>query len=121
MRVGDWTSISAGDCGLTNSTSPRSRSGLKVTIGTPRFDASWSWCNIRGLDVPTFWPKKKMQSVLAKSSRVQVPTGTPIDSGSADDVVSWHMLELSGRLLSPKARASRPYMNAVSNEARPDA
>jgi hypothetical protein len=101
MRVDEPLSISAGDCGLVNSTKPRSRSGLKVTIGTPRFDASWSWCSILGLEVPTFWPKKKMQSVLAKSSSVQVPTGTPIDSGSADDVVSWHMLELSGRLLLP--------------------
>src|SRR3954470_22229616 len=101
MPVGAEISISVGDCGLVNSTSPRSRSGLKVTIGTPRFEASCNWCSIRGLDVPTFWPKKKMQSVLAKSSSVQVPTGTPMDSGSADEVVSWHMLELSGRLLLP--------------------
>ncbi len=56
---------------------------------------------MRGLEVPTFWPKKKMQSVLAKSSSVHVPTGTPMVSGSATEVVSWHMLELSGRLLLP--------------------
>ena len=37
----------------------------------------------------------------AKSSRVTVPTGTPMLSGSATDVVSWHMLEQSGRLLVP--------------------
>ncbi len=94
-------SISSGDCGLVKDSSPRSRKGLKVTIGTPRFTASCSWCSMRGLDVPTFWPKKKMQSVLAKSSSVQVPTGTPMLSGSATEVVSWHILELSGRLLVP--------------------
>jgi hypothetical protein len=42
MRVDDPLNISAGDCGFVNSTRPRSRSGLKVTIGTPRFEASWS-------------------------------------------------------------------------------
>ena len=56
---------------------------------------------MRGLLLPAFWPKKKMQSVSAKSSRVTVPTGTPMLSGSATDVLSWHMLELSGRLLLP--------------------
>ena len=56
---------------------------------------------VGGLEVPTFWPKKKMQSVCEKSSSVQVPTGTPMLSGNATEVVSWHMLELSGRLLLP--------------------
>jgi hypothetical protein len=59
---------------------------------------------MRGLEVPTFWPKKRMQSVWLKSSSVQVPTGTPMLSGSATDVVSWHMFELSGTLLVPYMR-----------------
>jgi hypothetical protein len=81
-------SISAGRCGFKNSISPRSFSGLKVTIGTPRCLASCKSCSMRGLLVPTFCPKKKMQSVSAKSSRVTVPTGTPMLSGSATEVLS---------------------------------
>ena len=79
-------------------------------IGTPRFRASCSWCSMRGDEVPTFWPKKKMQSVVSKSSSVTVPTGTPMLSGSATDVLSWHMLELSGKLLVPIMRPNRAYM-----------
>ena len=56
---------------------------------------------MRGLLLPTFWPKKKMQSVSSKSSSVTVPTGTPMLPGSATEVISWHMFELSGRLLVP--------------------
>lgn len=56
---------------------------------------------MRGLLLPTFWPKKKMQSVCSKSSRVTVPTGTPMLSCKPTEVLSWHMLELSGRLLLP--------------------
>ena len=56
---------------------------------------------MRGLLLPGFWPKNMMHSVWAKSSRVTVPTGTPMLCGSATEVVSWHMLELSGRLLLP--------------------
>ena len=63
---------------------------------------------MRGLLLPGFWPKNRIQSVSAKSSRVVVPTGTPMLMGSATDVVSWHMLELSGRLLLPYSRANRP-------------
>ena len=63
---------------------------------------------MRGLLLPTFWPKNMMQSVASKSSRVTVPTGTPMLSGSATDVVSWHMFELSGRLLLPYSLANKP-------------
>jgi len=70
-------------------------------IGTPRFEASCSGCSMRGLLVPTFWPKKKMQSVFSKSSRSTVPTETPMLSGNATEVLSWHMLEESGRLFVP--------------------
>ena len=76
---------------------------------------------MRGALLPTFWPKKNRQSVCRKSSSVTVPTGTPMLSGSATDVVSWHMLELSGRLLVPYMRASRAYMYEVSSAARPEA
>ena len=76
-------------------------------IGTPRSAASCNGCSMRGELLPGFWPKKKMQSVCAKSSSVTVPTGTPILAGSATDVVSWHMLLLSGRLLLPYSRANK--------------
>lgn len=56
---------------------------------------------MRGLLVPTFWPMKMRQSVCSKSSSTTVPTGAPIDFGSPTEVLSWHMLELSGRLLQP--------------------
>ena len=88
MRVAFMVSISAGDCGLVKLSSPRSRSGLKVMMGAPRSLATCSGCSIRGAFEPGFWPKKKMQSVLAKSSSVTVPTGTPMLSGRATEVVS---------------------------------
>jgi hypothetical protein len=47
------------------------------------------WYSIRGLSQPTFWPKKKIPSVAAKSARITVPTGTPMLSGRATDVLSW--------------------------------
>ena len=56
---------------------------------------------MRGELLPGFWPKNMMQSVLAKSSSATVPTPWPMLTGSATDVVSWHMFELSGRLLLP--------------------
>ena len=43
---------------------------------------------MRGLLVPTFWPKNRMQSVFSKSSRITVPTGTPMLSGRATEVLS---------------------------------
>lgn len=67
----------------------------------PRRRASWSGCSIRGEFDPTFWPKKKIRSVVSKSSSSTVPTGAPIDCGRATEVGSWHMLEESGRLLLP--------------------
>ncbi len=79
-------------------------------IGTPRLEhSSRSW-SIRGLFTPTFWPKNRMHSVCSKSSRVTVPTGTPRDFFSPTEVLSWHMLELSGRFWLPYIRAIRAYM-----------
>ena len=49
-----------------------------------------------------------------------MPTGTPMVCGSATDVLSWHMLELSGRLLLPYMRASSWYMYEASSDARPE-
>ena len=40
--------ISTGCCGDVNRSSPRSRSGLKTMIGTPRFETSRSVVNMRG-------------------------------------------------------------------------
>jgi len=65
---------------------------------------------MRGLLTPTFWPKKNMQSVCSKSSIFTVPIGTPMVSGRATDVLSWHIFELSGRLLDPYMRANSWYM-----------
>ncbi|GJE69508.1 hypothetical protein CHKEEEPN_1036 [Methylorubrum podarium] len=48
--------------------------------------------------------------MASKSSSTVVPTGTPIDCGSAFEVDSWHMLEESGRLLLPYIRANSAYM-----------
>ena len=56
---------------------------------------------MRGLFDPTFWPTAKMQSVSSKSSSRTLPTGVPTDSFRPMDVLSWHMLALSGRLLDP--------------------
>ena len=101
MRVLPGVSMSKGDCGLSKATRPLSRSGLKVTMGTPRRLASCSSWSRRGLETPTFWPKKKIASALSKSVSATVPTGEPIVFGKATDVLSWHMFELSGRLLVP--------------------
>ena len=110
IRVSAPVPISSGLCGLVKRSQPRSRRGLKVTILTPRRTASCNWCSMRGLLEPTFCPKEKMASQWSKSARVMVPTGDPSTSFSATEVVSWHMLELSGRLLQPYIRASRLYM-----------
>ena len=56
------------------------------------------------------WPKMKMQSALSKSGSSTVPTGTPITFGKATEVDSWHMLELSGKLLVPYMRPNNWYM-----------
>jgi len=75
---------------------------------------------MRGALVPTLWPMMKMQSHCAKSSSCTVPTGTPMLFGRPTDVLSWHMLELSGRLLLPYSRAISAYMYEASSDARPD-
>src|SRR5436309_1449524 len=100
--------------------SPGSRIGLKVMIGAPRRLARCSRLSMRGLLVVAFCPNEKMQSALSKSSSHTVPTGTPIDFGSPTDVLSWHMLELLGRLLVPNIRAKSCHIYAVSSEAWPD-
>jgi|GEM_PF-3050342 len=62
----------------------------------------------------------KMQSVFSKSSSTTVPQATPMVLGSATEVLSWHIFELSGRLLLPYMRASSWYIYDVSSEARPE-
>jgi len=62
----------------------------------------------------------KMQSVFSKSSSTTVPQATPMVLGSATEVLSWHIFELSGRLLLPYMRASNWYIYDVSSEARPE-
>ena len=62
--------------------------------------------SMRGLLVPGFCPNTMMRSAFSKSSSSTVPLPTPMLSGSATLVDSWHMLEQSGKLLVPKARAN---------------
>ena len=50
---------------------------------------------------PVFWPKKNIASQFWRSSNTTVPTLAPMTFLSATEVVSWHMFELSGRLLLP--------------------
>ena len=114
-------SMSTGDWGLSKATRPLSFKGLNVTIGTPRLRASCRSWSIRGLETPTFCPKKKIASALSKSVSATVPTGEPIDSFKPTDVLSWHMLELSGRLFVPYRRASSCHRYEVSSDARPEA
>src|ERR1700753_4144757 len=113
MLVDEPVTIWIGDCGLVNCFSPRSSSGLKVPIGTPRLAQGCNSCSIRGLLDPTFWPKNKMQSAFSKSSSVRGPTGAPRLCLRPTEVDSWHMLELSGRLLQPYMRAKMLYMYDV--------
>ncbi|NCL72706.1 hypothetical protein AIIKEEIJ_00141 [Rhodococcus sp. YH1] len=61
---------------------------------------------MRGWFVPGFWPCRTMSSAWYTSSSVTLALPMPIDSCSAMLVDSWHMLEQSGRLFVPKARAN---------------
>ena len=54
------------------------------------------------------------------SSSDTVPLPMPMVGFSAEPDDSWHMLEQSGRLLVPRARANSWYMNAVSLAVRPE-
>ena len=56
--------------------------------------------------VPGFWPTTMTRSVTSKSSKVTEPFPMPMASCRATLVGSWHILEQSGRLFVPKARAS---------------
>ena len=70
----------------------------------PRREALRRLVIMRGLLVPGFWPKMKMQSALSKSSSSTVPLPTPSDCGRPTLVASWHMFEQSGKLLVPYSR-----------------
>ncbi len=94
-----------GDWGFLKRTSPASRSGLIARILAPRFFAFSSAESIRGWLVPGFWPTTSSRSAVSTSCRLTEPLPMPIVSASATEVDSWHMLEQSGRLLVPKARA----------------
>src|SRR6201995_2949452 len=110
MLVDDPVTICSGDCGLANSSRPRSFKGLNVTMGTPRLAQGCNSWSMRGLLEPTFCPKNRMQSGCSKSSSLLGPTGAPKACFSPTDVDSWHMFELSGRLLQPYMRANSAYM-----------
>ena len=92
--------------GSAKRSSPRSRSGLKLTICAPRLCASRSSPSMRGWLVPGFWPKMKIASACSKSSSVTVPLPTPICGRMPLPLGSWHMLEQSGKLLVPYSRTN---------------
>ena len=71
--------------------------------------------------MPGFCPQIMMQSAKAMSASVTVPFGTPMLFGIATDVVSWHMLEQSGKLLVPYRQPNSCHIYAVSSDDRPDA
>ena len=94
-----------GVCGFLNLIRPASGNGLMERIFAPFCLAISSADSIRGWLVPGFWPLITMSFAVWTSSRLTEPLPMPIVSASATEVDSWHMLEQSGRLLVPKARA----------------
>ena len=96
--------ISTGACGSWKRSKPRSFKGLMATILPPRSETSRKVPNIRGWLVPGLCPKLKIASAISKSSKVTVPLPKPIESRKPTLVVSWHILEQSGKLLVPKER-----------------
>ena len=93
----DWL-FCRGAWGSWNRSSPRSLIGLIAIILPPRFDTSPKVANIRGGLVPGLCLKLKIASARSKSSSVTVPLPKPIESVSPTLVVSWHILEQSGKL-----------------------
>ncbi len=108
------------DCGLRNFNSPASGSGFTATITAPLRLARSSAVSIRGWLVPGFCPTTTSSLAAWMSSSVTLPLPTPIVWVSARPDDSWHMLEQSGRLFVPYARASSCHRNAASLEVRPD-
>ncbi len=101
MGVARKVAISTGSCGEANRSSARSLSGLKTTIGAPRFETSRSVAIMRGWLVPGLWPIEKIASAWSKSSRETVPLPMPMETGRPTLVASWHMFEQSGKLFVP--------------------
>ena len=95
-----------GFCGFLNRTSPASRSGLMEMIRAPRPLAASRAESMRGWLVPGFWPMTTISSAVSTSARLTEPLPMPMVSESARPEDSWHMLEQSGRLLVPSARAN---------------
>ena len=67
---------------------------------------SFSAESIRGWLVPGFWPATKISSEWWMSSSDTVPLPMPMVGFGRVPEDSWHMLEQSGRLLVPSARAN---------------
>ncbi len=115
-------SISLGFCGLVNCLQPALAQRIEGDDGNAAPARLLQVVqHARAVAADILSEEEDRIGVLAKSSSVTVPTGTPMLSGSATDVVSWHMLEQSGRLLVPYRRASSWYMYAASRPARPEA
>lgn len=107
-------------CGFLNRSVPASASGLTVTMrAPPRFAFSRAE-SIRGWLVPGFWPATMISSARWRSSSRTLPLPTPRVSVRAEPEDSWHMLEQSGRLLVPKARAKSWRRKAASLLVRPE-
>ena len=84
---------------------PASGSGLIATTLPPLSLHSFKAESMRGWLVPGFWPTTKISSASWMSSRDTVPLPMPMVGFRAEPEDSWHMLEQSGRLLVPMARA----------------
>ena len=95
-----------GRCGFLKRVSPASSSGLIEMTFAPLPLASSSAESMRGWLVPGFCPATTISDARWMSSRLTEPLPMPIVSTSAVPLDSWHMLEQSGRLLVPKARAN---------------
>ena len=89
-------------------------------IRAPLRLARSSAVSIRGWLVPGFCPTITSSDARWMSSSVTVPLPTPIVLDSATPEDSWHMLEQSGRLFVPYARANNWYRNAASLDVRPE-
>ncbi len=89
-----------------NPWSPASRSGLIAMILAPSRLAICRADSIRGWFVPGFWPLIMISSASWRSCSDTEALPMPMVSARATEVDSWHMLEQSGRLFVPKARAN---------------
>ena len=87
---------------MAKRSSPRSRNGIEGDdLGVALARLGELVQHARRIRPDVLTEKEDAVGVLEIIEHVTVPTGTPIDSGSATDVDSWHMFDESGKLLVP--------------------